>query len=305
MKKSLKVDHSQHNQRLDLVLNQYLYEDMSRSYVQRLIKEGLCLVNGQKVKTGYTLKEGDLIESEDLPTKELKLEAVDLNLDIVYEDDDLIVINKPQGLVVHPASSYHEPTLVHGLLHQVDELSTINGVVRPGIVHRIDKDTSGLLVVAKNDFSHQFLSNELHDHLIKREYIALVYGDFKESEGSIDAPIARHPKNRLKMAIVSGGKKAKTHFKVIERFGSHTLVECVLETGRTHQIRVHMAYIHHPVLGDPLYGPQEVVGKDGQFLHAKKLTLMHPTKKEEMTFTADLPQNFKDMLALLRKNSVS
>ncbi|MDY0295480.1 MAG: RluA family pseudouridine synthase [Acholeplasmataceae bacterium] len=305
MKKSLKVDASQHNQRLDLVLNQYLYEDMSRSYVQRLIKEGLCLVNGQKVKTGYTLKEGDLIESEDLPTKELKLEAVDLNLDIVYEDDDLIVINKPQGLVVHPASSYHEPTLVHGLLHQVDELSTINGVVRPGIVHRIDKDTSGLLVVAKNDFSHQFLSNELHDHLIKREYIALVYGDFKESEGSIDAPIARHPKNRLKMAIVSGGKKAKTHFKVIERFGSHTLVECVLETGRTHQIRVHMAYIHHPVLGDPLYGPQEVVGKDGQFLHAKKLTLMHPTKKEEMTFTADLPQNFKDMLALLRKNSAS
>jgi len=305
MKKSLKVDASQHNQRLDLVLNQYLYEDMSRSYVQRLIKEGLCLVNGQKVKSGYTLKDGDLIESEDLPTKELKLEAVDLNLDIVYEDDDLIVINKPQGLVVHPASSYHEPTLVHGLLHQVDELSTINGVVRPGIVHRIDKDTSGLLVVAKNDFSHQFLSNELHDHLIKREYIALVYGDFKESEGSIDAPIARHPKNRLKMAIVSGGKKAKTHFKVIERFGSHTLVECVLETGRTHQIRVHMAYIHHPVLGDPLYGPQEVVGKDGQFLHAKKLTLMHPTKKEEMTFTADLPQNFKDMLALLRKNSAS
>lgn len=305
MKKTFKVDHLHVGMRLDLTLNELLYPEMSRSYVQRLIKEKLCLVNGQEVKTGYTLKLNDLIETEEMQPKELQLDAVDLNLDIIYEDDDLIVINKPQGMVVHPASSYHEPTLVHGLLHHADELSSINGVVRPGIVHRIDKDTSGLLVVAKNDMSHQFLSNELQDHLIKREYAALVYGDFKETEGSIDAPIGRHPKNRLKMAVVANGKKAKTHFKVIERFGSHTLIECILETGRTHQIRVHMAYINHPVLGDPLYGPKEVIGTEGQFLHAKKLTFVHPTKKEEMTFTADLPQNFKDMIDEIRKNSVS
>lgn len=304
MKNHFKVQLEHVGLRLDHVLNLVLFENKSRSYVQKLIKDGSCLVNGQSVKSGYTLKLDDLIEVEEKEAKSLELDAVDLNLDIVYEDDDLLVINKPQGLVVHPASSYHEPTLVHGLLHQVDELSSINGVVRPGIVHRIDKDTSGLLVVAKNDESHRYLSNELLEHKIKREYIALVYGDFTESEGTIDAPIQRHPQNRLKMAVIATGKHAKTHFKVIERFGKYTLVHCELETGRTHQIRVHMAFIHHPVVGDPIYGPKSIVGDKGQFLHAEKLTFIHPTKKEQMTFTAKLPQNFEEFLIELRKNSV-
>lgn len=302
--KTLKVEVEHVGMRLDHLLQTVIFESMSRSYVQRLIKEGLCLVNQTKVKNGYAVKLNDLIEIEEEEPKTLPLEAIDLKLDIIYEDDDIIVINKPQGLVVHPASTYHEPTLVHGLLHQVDELSSINGKVRPGIVHRIDKDTSGLLVVAKNDFSHQFLSSELQEHHIQRHYIALVYGDFKEEEGTIDAPIARHPKNRLKMAVVATGKKAKTHFKVLERFGSYTLVHCQLETGRTHQIRVHMAFIHHPVVGDPIYGPKDIMGDKGQFLHAETLILTHPTKKEQMRFSADLPQNFKDFLQELRHSCV-
>ncbi len=304
MKKQFKVEQDHVGLRLDQVLLSTLFKDKSRSYVQRLIKEESCLVNGNAVKTGYTIKLGDLIEVDEKPIKNLDMTAVDLKLDIVYEDDDIVVINKPQGLVVHPASSYHEPTLVHGLLHQIDELSSINGVVRPGIVHRIDKDTSGLLVVAKNDQSHQFLSDELVKHAITREYIALVYGNFNEEEGSVDAPIQRHPQNRLKMAVVATGKHAKTHFKVLERFGNYTLLRCQLETGRTHQIRVHMAFIHHPVVGDPLYGPKDVIGDNGQFLHAEKLTLIHPTKKEQMSFYAPLPLDFEEFLSKLRKNSV-
>jgi 23S rRNA pseudouridine1911/1915/1917 synthase len=296
----IKVKHEFIGQRLDqFLLNQY-FVDKSRSYIQNLIKSHKILVNSQEVKTGYQLKEDDLIEIFEVVDTKLNIEAVDLSLDIVYEDSDLMVINKPQGLVVHPASSYQGNTLVHGLLYQANELSSINGVIRPGIVHRIDKDTSGLLVVAKNDQAHQILSDELKDHHIKREYVALVYGTFIENEGKIDAPIQRNPKNRLKMAVVQGGKHAITHFKVIERFDKYTLLSVTLETGRTHQIRVHMAYIKHPVVGDPLYGPKEVIGDSGQFLHAKNLTFTHPVKKELLTFTSELPKNFIEFLNQIR-----
>jgi len=305
MSVSIKINHESVGLRLDHFLLEHYYKEKSRSYVQHAIKEGYVLVNGIKVKTGHTLKLDDLIQLEAIETKKLDLEAVDLHLNVIYEDDDLLVINKPQGMVVHPASSYHEPTLVHGLLYQVDELSSINGVARPGIVHRIDKDTSGLLVVAKNDFTHQALSHDLSEHKIKREYIALVYGKFTENEGTIDAPITRHPKNRLKMTVASGGKPAKTHFKVVDRFEHYTLLTCQLETGRTHQIRVHMAYINHPIVGDPIYGPKDVIGKTGQYLHAQKITFFHPTKKEHMTFTADMPKEFRNLLDKLMLDSVS
>ncbi len=299
-----KVQNDDVGLRLDHVLMTQIFPDKSRSYVQHMIKEGHITLNGQTVKTGMVLKMGDLIEIQNVVAKKLEIEAVNLNLDIVYEDDDLAVINKPSGLIVHPASTTHEATLVHGLLHQMDELSSINGVIRPGIVHRIDKDTSGLLVVAKNDRAHQALSEDLQQHDIERVYIALVYGQFKENEGFIDAPIARHPKNRLKMTVIPSGKLAKTHFKVLERFDRYSLLELKLETGRTHQIRVHMSYIGHPVVGDPIYGPKEVVGNSGQFLHAKTLSFMHPTKKEPMTFSADLPLEFQQFIQLLRRDSV-
>jgi 23S rRNA pseudouridine1911/1915/1917 synthase len=298
------VAHDDIGLRLDHVLLTKIYHDQSRSYVQHLIKDGHITLNGLTVKTGQILKSGDVIEMKEVEVKTLDIEAVNLNLDIVYEDDDLAVINKPSGLIVHPASTTSEATLVHGLLHQMDELSSINGVKRPGIVHRIDKDTSGLLVVAKNDFTHQALSEDLQVHDILRVYVALVYGQFKENEGYIDAPIARHAKNRLKMAVISSGKPAKTHFKVLERFDRYTLLELKLETGRTHQIRVHMAYIGHPVVGDPVYGPKEVVGNSGQYLHAKTLSFMHPTKKEQMTFTAELPLEFQQLIKELRRDSV-
>lgn len=297
MQHKIKVTNDFEKQRLDIYLSETVFKEKSRSYVQNLIKDEHILVNDQKVKTGYILKAGDDITIFDVEPVKLDLNPVDLNLDIIYEDDDLLVINKPEGLVVHPASSYHEPTLVHGLMHQVDTLSSINGVIRPGIVHRIDKDTSGLLVVAKNDKAHQLLSEQLKNHEIKRTYIALVYHDFTEGEGTINAPIGRHPKNRLKMAIVEDGKHAVTHFKVLKRFDNkYTLISCELETGRTHQIRVHMAYINHPIVGDAIYGPKQVISDHGQFLHATELAFMHPIKKEYMTFNADIPDYFQKFI---------
>ncbi len=284
-------------QRLDLYLLETEFKDKSRSFVQNLIKGEHVLVNDLKVKTGYILKTGDEVTIFDVEPVKLDLKPVNLNLDILYEDEHLLVINKPEGLVVHPASSYHEPTLVHGLMHQVESLSSINGVIRPGIVHRIDKDTSGLLVVAKTDEAHQNLSEKLKNHEIKRTYLALVYHDFTEEEGTITAPIGRHPKNRLKMTVIEDGKHAVTHFKVLKRFDKkYTLISCELETGRTHQIRVHMAYINHPIVGDPLYGPKQVISDHGQFLHATKLSFEHPIKKEYMTFTADIPDYFQKFI---------
>ncbi len=278
--------------RLDKYIQEYVLKEASRSHIQTLIKSGYIRVNDDVVKNGYALKLNDIVTVEEAAPKPLDLEPVNLNLDIVYEDDDLLVINKPSGLVVHPASSYHEPTLVHGLLHQSENLSGINGVIRPGIVHRIDKDTSGLLVVAKNDKAHLLLSEALKTHDIKRTYYAIVYSNFKELSGKIDAPIGRNLGNRLKMAVIEGGKPAVTYFKVLLNFDQYALISCELETGRTHQIRVHMAYINHPVIGDPLYGPKKTIGKTGQYLHATSLTFEHPIKKEHMTFNADMPESF-------------
>lgn len=284
-------------------LDQYLvkaFEDKSRSFITNLIKNGDVLVNGNQVKPGYSLKLNDQIYVAINEPKPLDLEPVNLDLDIVYEDSYLLVVNKPEGLVVHPAESYDGPTLVHGLLYQSDELSSINGVKRPGIVHRIDKDTSGLLIVAKNDIAHQRLSEAFSKHEVKRIYTALVYGKIDVLKGVIDMPIGRHRTNRLKMAVDPEGKRAVTHFKVLEQFDKYTLIECELETGRTHQIRVHMAHIGYPIVGDPIYGPKDVIGDTGQFLHAHTLTFVHPIKNEHMTFTVDMPESFKQMLNKLR-----
>lgn len=284
-------------------LDQYLvkaFEDKSRSFITNLIKNGDVLVNGNQVKPGYSLKLNDQIYVAINEPKSLDLKPVNLDLDIVYEDSYLLVVNKPEGLVVHPAESYDGPTLVHGLLYQSDELSSINGVKRPGIVHRIDKDTSGLLIVAKNDIAHQRLSEAFSKHEVKRIYTALVYGKIDVLKGVIDMPIGRHRTNRLKMAVDPEGKRAVTHFKVLEQFDKYTLIECELETGRTHQIRVHMAHIGYPIVGDPIYGPKDVIGDTGQFLHAHTLTFVHPIKNEHMTFTVDMPESFKQMLNKLR-----
>jgi 23S rRNA pseudouridine1911/1915/1917 synthase len=294
--KTYNIDLENEKQRLDAFVLMQVYPDRSRNFCQNEIKKGAIKVNDEIVKTGYKLKQGDLVSVKDYEVETLDLEPVNLDLDIIYEDEDLAIINKPQGLVVHPASSYKETTLVHGLLHQMSDLSDINGVIRPGIVHRIDKDTSGLLIVAKHDKAHQLLSEMLKKHDIKRTYLAIVYNPFKETKASIDAPIGRSANNRIKMAVVKDGKHAITHFEVLGQNLSYALVKCELETGRTHQIRVHMAYINHPIVGDPVYGPKKAYGKTGQYLHAYKLAFMHPIKKEYMTFNVDIPSEFKTFL---------
>ena len=286
--------------RLDKALTQ-LYEGKSRSYTLRCIEEGKVLINGSKVKPSYTLKCGDEISYEPLEEQTLNLDAKDLNIPILYEDEDVAVINKPKGMVVHPGAGNYENTLVHGLLYELDDLATINGVVRPGIVHRIDKDTTGLLMIAKNDMAALSLSDQLKAHSCKRRYQALVYGNFVENKGKINAPISRDPNDRKKMAVVKDGKQAVTHFKVLKRFKDFTLIECELETGRTHQIRVHMSYIDHPIVGDKIYGRRKVIGDQGQFLHAKSIGFSHPRTKEWMEFDSELPDYFTQFLHTLEE----
>lgn len=285
--------------RIDKVLTT-LEPEITRSQLKNLINDGHVTVNGQAVKPKYKVQAGDKISLVKPEPQSLELTPENIPLDIVYEDDDVIVVNKPQGMVVHPAPGHPDHTLVNALLYH-SPLSTINGTFRPGIVHRIDKDTSGLLMVAKNDLAHQSLAEQLRNKTNKREYLALVYGQIKEDEGTIDAPLGRNPQDRKKQAVVKGGRHAVTHFKVIKRYDNFTLVKCILETGRTHQIRVHMKYIGHPLVGDPLYGPRKVIGKNGQFLHAALLGFKHPRTGKKMVFEAPLPENFQKMLDKLDK----
>ena len=280
--------------RIDKVLT-ILEPEITRSQLKNLINDGHVTVNGQPVKPKYKVQAGDKISLVKPEPQSLELTPENIPLDIVYEDDDVIVVNKPQGMVVHPAPGHPDHTLVNALLYH-SPLSTINGTFRPGIVHRIDKDTSGLLMVAKNDLAHQSLAEQLRNKTNKREYLALVYGQIKEDEGTIDAPLGRNPQDRKKQAVVKDGRHAVTHFKVVKRYDNFTLVKCILETGRTHQIRVHMKYIGHPLVGDPLYGPRKVIGKNGQFLHAALLGFKHPRTGKELVFEAPLPENFQKML---------
>ena len=277
--------------------------DISRSYAAKLCEDGLVMLGGKPLAKKYKITGGEEIEIDVPKPEELSIEPEDIPLDIVYEDSDVIVVNKPQGLCVHPAPGNESGTLVNGLVyHCGGELSAINGVIRPVIVHRIDKDTSGLLIVAKNNEAHLKLSEQLKERKAMRKYVALVNGNIKEEGGTINKPIARNPVDRKKMAVVQGGREAITHFNVLERFRQYTLVECILETGRTHQIRVHMASIGHSIVGDPLYGiKKEKFNLQGQLLHAKTIGFVHPTTGEMMEFSSEIPEYFQNVLEKLRK----
>ena len=277
-----------------------LQTEWSRTQIGNWVSEGVLTVNGEVVKPKYKVRTGDVIEITVPEVEELEIVAEDLNLEIIYEDADVLVVNKPRGMVVHPAPGHATGTLVNGLMHHCTDLSGINGVMRPGIVHRIDKDTTGLLMVAKNDVAHESLVNQLVAKTVTRKYTALVHGHIAHDKGTIDAPIGRDTKDRQKQAVVDSGKHAVTHFQVIERFGDYTLVECRLETGRTHQIRVHMNYIGFPLAGDPKYGPRKTIDFGGQVLHAGVLGFTHPVTGEYLEFSTPLPEDFQQLLASLR-----
>ncbi len=277
------------------------YRSFSRSSVQKLIAEGFLTVNGGSCKTNYKIKQGDVITVSLPQTEEPEAVPENIPIDIVYEDSDIIVINKPRGMVVHPAAGNYTGTLVNALLYHCKDLSDINGVRRPGIVHRIDKDTTGLIAVAKNNAAHLALAAQLKDHSMSRVYYAITEGIISENGGMVNAPIGRHETDRKKMAVnLKNGKDAVTHFEVLERLDNATLVKCKLETGRTHQIRVHMAYIGHPIAGDPVYGIKRERGITGQALHAGELTLVHPSTGERVTFKAPTPDDFEKLLRKLR-----
>ena len=279
-------------------------EGYTRSSLQRLLDEGNMLVGNSSVAKNYKCKQGDVISVSVPDAKPLDLEAQNIPLDIVYEDNDLLVVNKQKGMVVHPANGNPDGTLVNALMyHCGDSLSGINGIIRPGIVHRIDKDTSGLLIVAKNDAAHVGLAQQIKDHSFTRAYEAVVYGNVKEDEGTVNLPIGRNPKDRKKMAVVKANSKpAVTHYQVLERFGDFTHIRCVLETGRTHQIRVHMAYIGHPVAGDGVYGPRKVITElEGQCLHAKQIGFVHPITNKYLEFDSELPDYFTKFISKIRK----
>lgn len=292
-------------ERIDKFLSQEM-DGFSRSYIQKLIKDGHVRVGGVAVKANYKLSLGEQVQVEIPDLKEPDIVPEDIPLDILYEDADILVVNKHKGMVVHPAAGHYSGTLVNALMfHCGDSLSGINGVMRPGIVHRIDMDTTGSLLVCKNDAAHQKLAEQLKEHSIRRIYHAIVCGNLKEDEGTVDAPIGRHPVERKKMSInYQNGRRAVTHYRVLERFGNYTYVACELETGRTHQIRVHMASLKHPLLGDTVYGPAKCpFSLQGQTLHAKILGIVHPATGEYMEFDAPLPEYFQKLLTKLRQNS--
>lgn len=294
------VAEEQKNERIDKFVAG-INNEWSRTQVQQWIKDDVVTVNGKAVKGNYKVKENDEITVTIPEPEELDIQPEDMNLEIYYEDTDVLVVNKPRGMVVHPAPGHTSGTLVNGLMHHCTDLSGINGVMRPGIVHRIDKDTSGLLMVAKNDMAHESLVNQLVAKTVTRRYKAIVHGVIPHDKGTIDAPIARDKKERQSMTVDENGKHAVTHFQVLERFKDFTLVECRLETGRTHQIRVHMKYIGYPLAGDPKYGPKKTLDMNGQALHAGILGFDHPRTGEYIQFEAPIPEVFEDALNILRK----
>ncbi|MBC8062285.1 MAG: RluA family pseudouridine synthase [Clostridiaceae bacterium] len=300
-KNQLQIEEAFVGVRLDTFLSTY-YQDKSRSYIQGIIEDSNVEVNGRIKKSNYKLKLNDLVEFSIPQAVEMNVLAEKMQLDILFEDSDVIVVNKAQGMVVHPAPGVQSGTLVNALLAHCKDLSGINGVMRPGIVHRIDKDTTGALIVAKNDLAHNKLAEQLKAHTMTREYLALVEGIIKDEEGTIDEPLGRHPSQRIKIAILKGGRNAITHYKVIERYKEYTLIKCILETGRTHQIRVHMAHIGHPLVGDPVYGfKKQKFSLKGQVLHAQKLGFIHPTSGEYMEFSAPIPSYFSILINNLKK----
>ena len=302
MKQELFPEIADSGLRIDKYLSS-VNEQLSRSYIQKLLKSGLVLVDGKPVKASYQVDEGDVISLDIPEAVEPEIEPENMDLDILYEDQDVILVNKPKGMVVHPAAGHYSHTLVNGLMyHCKDQLSGINGVMRPGIVHRIDMDTTGVIIACKNDMAHNSIAAQLKEHSITRRYQAIVHGVLKDDAGTVEGPIGRHPTDRKKMSInYNNGKSAVTHYKVLKRFRQYTHVECRLETGRTHQIRVHMASIGHPLLGDLVYGPGKcpIPGLQGQTLHAGVLGFIHPRTGEYMEFTAPLPEYFVKLLNTL------